>query len=79
MNGDVLYVCPDPAEAQFDKMPCNDEYWGYISAAPRSQHPGGVNAAFLDGHVGFLPNDINEYTMLYMIDTSDGQVLNERY
>jgi prepilin-type N-terminal cleavage/methylation domain-containing protein/prepilin-type processing-associated H-X9-DG protein len=79
MSGDVLYTCPDAAEAQFDKMPCNTEYWGYISAAPRSQHPGGVNAAFLDGHVGFLPNDINEYTMLYMIDTTDGQVLNERY
>jgi prepilin-type N-terminal cleavage/methylation domain-containing protein/prepilin-type processing-associated H-X9-DG protein len=79
MNGDVLYVCPDPADAQFDKMPCNDEYWGYISAAPRSQHTGGVNSVFLDGHVGFLPNNIDEYTMLYMIDTSDGQVLTERY
>jgi prepilin-type processing-associated H-X9-DG protein/prepilin-type N-terminal cleavage/methylation domain-containing protein len=78
-NGDVLYACPDPAEAQFDKMPCNDQYWGYISAAPRSQHPGGVNAAFLDGHVGFIPDDIDEYVMLYLVDTTDGEIINERF
>ena len=27
---------------------------GYISSAPRSLHPGGVNVVYLDGHVGFL-------------------------
>lgn len=79
INGDVLYECPEPAAAQFDKMPCNDQFYGYISAAPRSQHTGGVNVVFLDGHVGFLPNNIDEYAMLYMIDTTDGKVLNERY
>jgi prepilin-type N-terminal cleavage/methylation domain-containing protein/prepilin-type processing-associated H-X9-DG protein len=79
INGDVLYECPEPAEAQFDLMPCNNQWTGYISAAPRSRHPGGVNAAFLDGHVGFLPDDIDEYAMLYMIDTTDGQVIKERY
>jgi prepilin-type processing-associated H-X9-DG protein len=60
-------------------MPCNTEYGGYISAAPRSQHVGGVNAAFLDGHVTFLPNDVDEYAMLYMVDTTDGEIIKERY
>lgn len=78
-NADVLYECPEAASAQFDKLPCNDQFWGYISAAPRSRHPGGVNAAFLDGHVSFLPNDVDEYTMLYMVDISDGESINGRY
>ncbi len=78
-NPDVLYVCPDAAAAQFDRMPCNDAYRGYISAAPRSQHPGGVNSAFLDGHVGFLPNDIDEYVMLWMTSTNDGEIVKDRY
>jgi prepilin-type processing-associated H-X9-DG protein len=25
----------------------------------RSRHPGGVNAAFCDGHLGFIPDGIN--------------------
>jgi prepilin-type N-terminal cleavage/methylation domain-containing protein/prepilin-type processing-associated H-X9-DG protein len=77
--GDVLYECPDPIGEQFDGMPCNTEFWGYISAAPRSMHPGGVNAVFLDGHVGFLPDNIDEYAMLYMVDPVDGQQISEHY
>jgi prepilin-type N-terminal cleavage/methylation domain-containing protein/prepilin-type processing-associated H-X9-DG protein len=79
INADVLYECPDRSAAQFDKMPCNTDWWGYISSAPRSQHHGGVNAVFLDGHVAFLPNDIDEYAMLYMVNTADGEVVEERY
>jgi prepilin-type processing-associated H-X9-DG protein len=80
-NPDVLYECPEPAAAQFERIPCNNAWAppGYISAAPRSQHQGGVNAAFLDGHVGFLPNDINEYVMLWMTSTNDGEIVAERY
>jgi prepilin-type processing-associated H-X9-DG protein len=78
-NPDVLYVCPEMAEAQFDGMPCNEEFAGYISAAPRSHHPGGVNSAFLDGHVGFLPNDIDEYVMLWMTSANDGEIVKDRY
>jgi prepilin-type N-terminal cleavage/methylation domain-containing protein/prepilin-type processing-associated H-X9-DG protein len=80
-NPDVLYECPEPAAAQFERMPCNNAWSppGYISAAPRSQHLGGVNAAFLDGHVGFLPNDIDEYVMLWMTSTNDGEIVAERY
>ena len=79
VNADTLYECPDEAAAQFDRIPCNTEWYGYISAAPRSQHPGGVNAAFLDGHVGFLPNDVDEYAMLYMVSTNEGEIVSERY
>ena len=79
INGDVLYDCPEPAEAQFEHMPCNTQWFGYISAAPRSLHPGGVNAAFLDGHVAFLPDDIDEYAMLYMVNTADGEVVTQKY
>lgn len=78
-NPDMLYECPDLAEAQFDKMPCSDGWHGYLSAAPRSNHPGGVNAVFLDGHAAFLPNDIDEHSMLWMVSTNDGEIVNERY
>jgi prepilin-type N-terminal cleavage/methylation domain-containing protein/prepilin-type processing-associated H-X9-DG protein len=78
VNPDVLYDCPDPVEAQFDKMPCNTAYWGYISAAPRSLHNGGANAIFLDGHVAFLPDDIDEYAMLSMVNPADGEVIKDR-
>jgi len=76
---DVLYQCPDMAEAQLDRMPCNTAWRGYISAAPRSMHVGGANAAFLDGHVAFLPDDIDELSMVYMVFTTDGEQIEERY
>ncbi|TWT74486.1 hypothetical protein Pla123a_33090 [Posidoniimonas polymericola] len=72
---DVLYECPNMAAAQLEGMPCNTAYHGYISAAPRSMHPGGVNGAFLDGRVEFLANNINELAMHYMISVADGEVI----
>jgi prepilin-type processing-associated H-X9-DG protein len=42
-----------------------------MSAAPRSTHPGGVNAAFLDGHVDFLPDDVDEMVMARLISIDD--------
>jgi prepilin-type N-terminal cleavage/methylation domain-containing protein/prepilin-type processing-associated H-X9-DG protein len=79
VNADVLYECPEPAAAQFDGLPCNTAWDGYISAAPRSFHVGGVNVSFLDGHVGFLPDDVDEYVMLYMVSTNDGVFVDEQY
>ena len=76
-NPDVLYECPDIVGEQFDNMTCESRWHGYVSAAPRSLHPGGVNVTFLDGHVGFLENDINEYAMLYMVDPADGKAVQE--
>lgn len=73
-QADVLYECNDIANAQLERMPCLTSA-GYISAAPRSQHPGGVNAAFVDGHVEFLPDDIDELAMNFMISFADGEVI----
>jgi prepilin-type N-terminal cleavage/methylation domain-containing protein/prepilin-type processing-associated H-X9-DG protein len=83
-NVDVLYACPDAAGAQLEGMPCA-EYGGpslpftslfYVSAAPRSRHPGGVHVAFMDGHIGFLPDQIDDYSMAYLVSINDGQTIN---
>jgi prepilin-type processing-associated H-X9-DG protein len=81
-NADILVRCPDeggslPA-AQLEGMPCIRWRWqlglfGYISAAPRSNHLGGVNIALLDGHVGFITNNIDPFAMAYLIDVRDGK------
>jgi prepilin-type processing-associated H-X9-DG protein len=78
-NPDMLYECPDAAAAQFDRMPCDTDWPGYISAAPRSFHVGGVNGAYLDGHVAFIRNEIDEYAMLWAVSSNDGEIINERY
>ena len=43
-----------------DLMPCRhqtNDTW--VSAAPRSNHPGGVNGAFADGSIRFVNQNIN--------------------
>ena len=78
-NVDILYKCTNEAGAQLQRMPCatwsSSGDWDYLSAAPRSRHPGGVNTTFVDGHVTFLRNDIDEVTMAYLISINDGQTL----
>ena len=59
------------------RMPCVQAPYqpglnGYLSAAPRSAHPGGVNAAFVDGHVVFLPDSVDEFAMAYAVSVNDG-------
>jgi prepilin-type processing-associated H-X9-DG protein len=49
--------------------------FGYISAAPRSNHGGGVNAAYLDGHVDYLPDDVDPFVMCNLIDIRDGGII----
>jgi prepilin-type N-terminal cleavage/methylation domain-containing protein/prepilin-type processing-associated H-X9-DG protein len=73
-NRDVLQLCPDVAGADLERMPCFDypsSKW--LSAAPRSSHTGGVNTAFLDGHVSFLRNEIDPVLMAYLISINDQQ------
>jgi prepilin-type N-terminal cleavage/methylation domain-containing protein/prepilin-type processing-associated H-X9-DG protein len=78
-NVDVLYLDPDQQATQMDHMPCvqwDPTFFGmehYLSAAPRSLHPRGVNAVFADGHVAFLLNEINDVAMAYLISINDGQ------
>jgi prepilin-type processing-associated H-X9-DG protein len=45
----------------------------FNSAAPRSLHPGGVNAVALDGHVGFISDEIDSYVFAYLVSSNDGQ------
>jgi prepilin-type processing-associated H-X9-DG protein len=80
-NEDVLLNCPNDmlVNAQLQRMPCIKWVWqlglfGYISAAPRSSHVGGVNASFLDGHVDFIRDEIDPFTFTYLIDIRDGKV-----
>jgi prepilin-type N-terminal cleavage/methylation domain-containing protein/prepilin-type processing-associated H-X9-DG protein len=79
-NIDMLYDCPDPTKAQVEGMICGrfaiDQESTYLSAAPRSQHSGGVNVCFLDGHVGFLTNDVDDFAMAYMVSINDGRHVN---
>ena len=78
---DTLWDCPNPTQAQFEGMPCLTHPAAagsrYFSAAPRSNHPGGVNAVYLDGHVSFLRDSIASFTMAYLISIKDGQPVNE--
>jgi prepilin-type N-terminal cleavage/methylation domain-containing protein/prepilin-type processing-associated H-X9-DG protein len=82
---DTLHLCKSGSvqsrRSLFEDMPCGK--WigkigtaGYYSAAPRSLHPGGVNIAYVDGHVGFLADDVDEFSMAYQISINDGQVSN---
>lgn len=80
-NHDTLVRCPDDAlvEAQLQRMPCDIATTrlglsGYVSAAPRSTHIGGVNVAFLDGHVEFLLDEVDPFTMAYLVDIRDSEV-----
>jgi prepilin-type processing-associated H-X9-DG protein/prepilin-type N-terminal cleavage/methylation domain-containing protein len=78
-NLDMLYDCVEPADAQFHRVPCNN--WeesgshNYLSSAPRSRHPGGVNVVFADGHVGFLTDNVDEVTLAYSISIEDGRAV----
>jgi prepilin-type N-terminal cleavage/methylation domain-containing protein len=75
---DILYQCPDEVGEQVEGMPCGkaDEE-GYISAAPRSNHIGGVNAGYLDGSVKFLSETVDEVAMAYQICISDDRNVDE--
>ena len=42
----------------------------------RSQHTGGVNVSFMDGRIGFLVDDVDEYTMAYLVSANDRKPVN---
>jgi prepilin-type processing-associated H-X9-DG protein len=69
---DQIFSCKRPAVALQARMPCKNQQ--YLSAAPRSNHPGGVNAVALDGHAGFVSDQIESYTYAYLICVNDKQV-----
>lgn len=69
----MTYCCvslPDmPCEVQGDLQ---DEYF-----AARSQHPGGVNVLFGDGHVGFYGNGVSLGMWRALATVSAGEVVSE--
>jgi prepilin-type N-terminal cleavage/methylation domain-containing protein len=76
---DMLYECPDPVNEQLEGMPCETAEEGkYISAAPRSNHRGGVHGCYLDGAVKFIADNVDEIAMGYQICISDDRNENER-
>lgn len=77
-NIDMLYKCTDLAGAQLARMPCNtfgSGAFAYLSAAPRSNHQGGVHVTLMDGSVRFINDAVDEVTMAYLICINDGQVV----
>jgi len=79
---DTLHLCTGSVkvQAQLERMPCLTwsspvGLFGFYSASPRSLHPGGVNVSYVDGRVGFITNDVDEFTMAYRVSINDGQIL----
>lgn len=74
-NFDYIRECPDPGAASADKMPCYGPGQSNTrsSAAPRSNHTGGVNAAHVDGSVIWLSDDIDLYLMGRKVSINDGE------
>ncbi len=73
---DQVQGCPYPARAAAEGMPCAQYHgWsnGFGSAAPRSVHPGGVHAVALDGHVGFISDNIDHLLMGLIVSTNDNR------
>lgn len=68
---DQIFSCKKPLVALRARMPCKNQQ--YLSAAPRSNHQGGVNAVALDGHAGFISDNIENHTYAYLITVNDGQ------
>jgi hypothetical protein len=73
-NDDKLRICPEPNVAQLELMPCSVEpNTTFLTAAPRSLHMGGVNAAHADASVFFLGDDVDIYLMARMVSINDAQ------
>ena len=77
-NVDPIYDCGNPAAAQLEGIPCaqyslSETTNAYLSSAPRSNHPGGVNVALMDGAVRFVTDDIDHVTMALQVSINDGQ------
>ena len=73
---DHLYVCFRPQQAARIGMPCSVAAGGRaLIAAPRSLHPGGVNAVALDGHCGFISNDVDPVALARVVAVEDGLVI----
>jgi prepilin-type N-terminal cleavage/methylation domain-containing protein/prepilin-type processing-associated H-X9-DG protein len=71
-NSDDIKQCDDVSNAQLENMPCHPSSTASYTAAPRSLHPGGVNAARVDGSVLFLPDGTDPLVLGPLICINDG-------
>jgi prepilin-type N-terminal cleavage/methylation domain-containing protein len=56
-----------------EQMPCHIQSDTRAAASARSTHPGGVNAAHVDGSGIWINNDVDVWLMARMVSISDGQ------
>jgi prepilin-type N-terminal cleavage/methylation domain-containing protein/prepilin-type processing-associated H-X9-DG protein len=78
-NMDQLRDCPEKNLASLEGMPCEKQNDTWTSAAPRSLHTGGVNAAHCDGSVLWVTDDIDQFLMARKVSSTDGQGEAEGY
>jgi prepilin-type N-terminal cleavage/methylation domain-containing protein/prepilin-type processing-associated H-X9-DG protein len=74
-NADKIRECPvtEAAGARLENMPCDPDNGTWTAAAPRSNHPGGVNATHCDGSVRWIDTDIDQFLMARLVSINDGQ------
>jgi prepilin-type N-terminal cleavage/methylation domain-containing protein/prepilin-type processing-associated H-X9-DG protein len=72
-NTDWIRECPDSGAAGLEGMPCTTQSATRSSAAPRSSHPGGVNASHVDGSVVFIQNEIDQVLMARQVSINEGE------
>ena len=76
-TNDLLYACPSPVQAAVDGLPCSRGSGRgrlFVTGAPRSRHQGGVNINSLDGHVGFLADDVDPVLFVQIVSVHDAAV-----
>ncbi len=78
-NFDMLYDCNEQA-SQLEGMPCatftdGPSTYHWLTAAPRSRHPGGVYVTFMDSRVAFLLDEVDLEVMGRMISIEDRRTL----
>ncbi len=73
-TADLLLACPRPIQSKLEGVPCLRASTAerlYVTGAARSRHPGGVNAVALDGHVGFMNDDIDAFVLAHLVSAQD--------
>jgi prepilin-type processing-associated H-X9-DG protein len=73
----------DLAGELYPEAPCSQRYGGALPRGPlaqtsRSQHPGGVHAAFCDGHAEFVNDAIDLAVWHAMSTRANGEVVGSR-
>jgi prepilin-type processing-associated H-X9-DG protein len=79
-NADWIRSCPADAktESALEGMPCEEAgSQNFFAAAPRSLHPGGVNATHADGSVIWLADEIQPQALALMVCINDGALADD--